>query len=570
MNRSSVETIKQKLTIESVIGSYVKLEPAGRNFRACCPFHNEKTPSFYVTPDKGIFYCYGCHKGGDIFTFVQEVEGIEFFDALKSLAEKAGVTLDEFQNEKTSRTSTLREIMDTATKYYEVGLRTNSSVVEYLIGRGMAKDTMIAFRIGYASKGWSGLYDTLRRKKYSDEDIIATGLCIKGPKGTYDRFRERIMFPIADSQGRIIAFTGRVMPGTEEANRPVGKYINSPETDLYHKSSVLFGFDKAKQAIHTEGFALLVEGQMDAIMSHQAGVKNTIALSGTACTDEHLTQIGRFTNNIAICLDADNAGFTAAQKTAMLAYQKGFHIALIGLPKGADPADMIKENPELWKVSVTQKTDFISYRLEQLVQDPTADKIAIATKELFPVLAYIPHRITLDEKIQQIAHAFRVSDESVRSDFEDYLKKNPRTALDQGHSSQTEAPKILLKNDSVLADRLVGIIYALEKNETPVSLQEKFPEVAAEILAYLAPMEQDLKSRYAFQIEQQLGRLPDALPLYERTLADMMAQYELVKIEQEKHLLDHQLRHHPEDSSILGKIHDILKRRESLIHQLIH
>jgi DNA primase len=222
-NQNAKEIIKAKLSIESVVGSYVKLEKSGKNFRACCPFHSEKTPSFYVTPDRGIFYCYGCQKGGDIFSFVQEIEGVSFYEALKSLADKAGVVLEKGSHEADTKISIQREIMEIATRYYEVGLRTEKSAVDYLLQRGLLKETLVDWRIGYAKKGWSGLYDTLKKKGYSDADIQKTGLCVPGNRGMYDRFRERIMFPIMDPQGRVIAFTGRVLPGTEEAGRPVGK-----------------------------------------------------------------------------------------------------------------------------------------------------------------------------------------------------------------------------------------------------------------------------------------------------------------------------------------------------------
>jgi DNA primase len=221
MNTDAKETIRAKLPIESVVGSYVKLEKSGNNFRACCPFHHEKSPSFYVTPSLGIYKCFGCHKGGDIFRFVEEIENIPFLEALRMLAEKAGVSLDDYKNEKPSKMAVLREIMDNAAKFYEVGLRTNPDVVKYLESRGMTKETMVAWRIGYGPKDWSKLYEYLKGKKYTDEDILATGMCLKGKQaGLYDRFRERIMFPINDSQGRVIAFTGRIMPGTEEASRP--------------------------------------------------------------------------------------------------------------------------------------------------------------------------------------------------------------------------------------------------------------------------------------------------------------------------------------------------------------
>jgi DNA primase len=544
------ETIRAKLSIESVVGSYIKLEPSGKNFRACCPFHHEKTPSFYVTPSLGIYKCFGCHKGGDIFSFVEEIEGIPFYEALKSLAEKAGVSLDENQGEKPSRTSTLRQIMEDATKFYEVGLRTNKSAVEYLQSRGMTKETMVSFRIGYAEKDWAKLYEYLKRKKYSDDDISATGLCLKGKQaGLYDRFRERIMFPITDGQGRVIAFTGRVMPGTEEASRPVGKYINSPETDLYHKSAVLFGYDKAKSAIHAQGFAIIVEGQMDCIMSHQAGVTNVVALSGTASTDEHMTQLARFTNNIAICLDADKAGLAAAQKTAMVAYKHDMQVLVIDIPGAKDPADIITTDPDSWKGVVKNRKDFVTFRLEKMKEShQEKDKVSIATKELFPILVHVQSQIVLDDKLKEIATAFgQTSIDPLRKEFEKFLSNNPKDII------QNQLP--IRKSEPNIEDRIIGILLALSKED---------PRFVEKITL----MPQDLKSQYVFQTEQLLGILPDAQAHYEKTLHDLLVRYELAMIEQEKQQLDRELVHDPENREVLQKVHELLTRKHALIHDL--
>lgn len=565
------ETIRAKLSIESVVSSYIKLEPSGKNFRARCPFHNEKSASFYVTPDKGIYYCFGCHKGGDIFKFVEEIENIPFYEALKSLAEKAGVSLENQNTEKMSKSSVLREIMDTATKFYEVGLRTNPEVVAYLQSRAMTKETMVAWRVGYAEKGWLRLYDFLKNRsteltvnhKYSDDDILATGLCLKGKQaGLYDRFRERIMFPITDGQGRVIAFTGRVMPGTEESTRPVGKYINSPETELYHKSSVLFGYDKAKTSIHSQGFVIIVEGQMDCVMSHQAGVTNVVALSGTASTDEHMTQLARFTNNIAICLDADPAGIAAAQKTAMVAYKHEMQVLVIDPSTGSgqvtkDPADIIAQDPELWREIVKKRKDFITFRLEKMKENhQEKDKVSIASKEIFPILINIQSQIVLDDKLKEIAMAFgQTSVDPIRGEFEKYLKNNPHSSqsLDispaQGKKSEPQDPKVYL------VERIMGILLALDKtNELFKEKLEAIPEA--------------MKAQYIFQTEQALGNLPEALPIYERTLHDLIIRYEMVIIEEEKQQLDKELVHDPENREVLQKVHELLTRKHALINDL--
>lgn len=578
MNRNAVETIKQKLPIESVVGSYVKLERSGKNFRACCPFHNEKTPSFQVTPDLGIYHCFGCHKGGDIFDFVQEIEGVSFVEAKKMLADKAGVPLDEYRSEKPSRTALLREIMDAAARHYEVGLRTSKAVVDYLLSRGMTKDTMVSFRVGYAGKGWSNLYDYLKKKKYSDEDLVASGLCIRGPKGTYDRFRERIMFPICDSQGRVIAFTGRVMPGTEEAERPVGKYINSPETDLYHKSSVLFAFDKAKAAIHSEGFVIIVEGQMDAVMSHQAGVTNVVALSGTASTDSHMEQLARFTSNIAICLDGDKAGLAAAQKTAMVAYRHDMKVLAIDIPGSKDPADLIAAHSEspasgtgLWKETVGKRKDFVTFRLEKMRQNGELEnKVAIAERELFPILAHVNSQIVLDDKLQEIAHAFGSSTVApIRAEFEKYLKSHPKDA--EPKPSAPTAPSRAAAGDPLLnlEERMTGILLSLEGDPLFPELLGRFESTVGSFASRRDGMSETDRARSVFQAEHLLGTLPEASPVYVRTFHDLVVRYEIVTIDREKSLLDAQMAQ-SQDPEILKRVHALLVRKDALTRNLVN
>lgn len=550
MHRNTVETIKEKLSIESVVGSYVKLEPKGKYFSGRCPFHNEKTPSFTVTPDKGIFYCYGCHKGGDIFTFIQEIEKISFAEALKHLADKAGVSLDMQDLGKSGEKSELKAIMDDATKYYEIGLRTYEPAVNYLLDRGMTKQTMVSFRIGYAKKGWSGLYDFLKKKNYSDEMILATGLCIQGKgNGLYDRFRERIMFPIADGQGTIVAFTGRVLPGTEESQRPVGKYINSPETALYHKSKVLFAYDRAKTSIHQQGFAVIVEGQMDCVMSHQAGITNVVAISGTAATDDHMIQLKRFTQNIALCLDSDRAGLTAALKTAMVAYRHDMRVAVLDMGTHKDPADVIREDVELWKKIVASRKDIITFRLEMMdTHHEHALKQTIAHQELFPLLKHSTSPIVVDEKLQLIAHHFKVTPDAIRAEYQQFLTK---------HSDVTDP---VLQNN----DQTYGV-----KN---ISQQEYTTEHMCSMLEQLlAQSNGEQKSDspayaiYQLQLERELGSLESHREKYERLLVKLRTKKELEILEQEKKRLEAIIRNHSEDHESLRLFHDLLRRRDELV-----
>lgn len=580
-NQNAKEIIKAQLSIESVVGSYVKLEKSGKNFRACCPFHNEKTPSFYVTPDRSIFYCYGCQKGGDIFSFVQEIEGIAFYDALKILAEKAGVTLEKGSPETESNMGALREIMELATKYYEVGLRTEKPAVDYLLGRGLTKDTMVDFRIGFAKKGWSGLAETLKKKGFTEQDILKSGLCVLGTHGLYDRFRERIMFPIMDPQGRVIAFTGRVLPGTDEASRPVGKYINSPETDLFHKSKVLFGFDKAKTSIHVQNFVILVEGQMDVVMSHQAGVTNVVALSGTASTALHMEQIKRFTENVAICLDADDAGLAAAQKTAMVAYAHDMRVLAIDIPSGKDPADMILENPELWKQTVTHRKDIITFRLEKMKQHhQDADKISIARTELFPILSHIKSEILLDDRLKEIAHYFGSTGvDPVRKEFERFLKDastSPVTPVvrepEQEPQKNPEDPKIRILK------RLIGILLIGRDQDWVVPLRDLFnkyvdPQSTGIYDTFVSEMTDAEQSILMFQIEELLGKAPDAVPHYIRTFTDESIRYRVLIISDERIVLETRLRTiltegGAPEADLLRKLHALQVEKDEVMRSL--
>ncbi len=283
---SPVQQIKERLSIEEVVSSYIKLDRAGANLKARCPFHNEKTPSFFVSPDRGSYYCFGCGAKGDIFTFIEEFEGLDFKGALKILAERAGVPLVQYNKEKEGEKERLYKAMEEATKFFEKNLVENQEALKYLRERGLENKTIRDFRIGFVKNDWRELYSHLQMIGFTDIEIEKAGLAKKTEKGMYDRFRGRIMFPISDSSGRIIAFSGRIL----EDDGKSAKYLNSPETPIFNKSSVLFGIDKAKDSIRKNNFSILVEGQMDLILSHQAGFKNTVASSGTAMTDSILSK----------------------------------------------------------------------------------------------------------------------------------------------------------------------------------------------------------------------------------------------------------------------------------------
>ncbi len=342
---SSVEQIKSKIDIVSLVGAYIKLEKSGANFKGKCPFHNEKTPSFYVSQDRGNYYCFGCHAKGDIFTFVQEFEGLDFLGSLKVLADRAGVVLEHGNKTERTETERLHGVLELATFFFEKNLSENKVAQDYVQNRGITAETVKDFRIGFVPLDWRLLYEFLLSKNVSVKDMLAVGL-IKKKEGSvdsyYDTFRGRIMFPISDSSGRVVGFSGRILVSDEKAP----KYLNSPETELFKKSEILFGLDKAKKDIRVKDYSILVEGQMDLVLLHQVGLTNTVASSGTALTPEHLIKLRRLSNRIVMAYDGDSAGFSASNRSATLALSLGMELKIVEIPQGKDPADMAVENKE--------------------------------------------------------------------------------------------------------------------------------------------------------------------------------------------------------------------------------
>lgn len=445
----TVQQIKDRLSIVDVVSQYVKLERAGQNMRARCPFHAERTPSFIVSPDRGTYHCFGCGVGGDIFSFVEAIEGVDFKGALKILAEKAGVELVYSRGEKKDDKDRLFEAMEAATIFYQTKL--SNEAKKYLKDRGLEDGTITAFRLGYASDAWSELSDHLKHKKFTqhlsstdlsargartsddsrglshhgsekgagftEKEIIDAGLAKRGEKGGLtDKFRNRIMFPIADTAGRIVAFSGRTFG--EKAHPDAPKYLNSPETALYHKSRILYGFDRAKQSIRKHNFAVLVEGQMDLLASHQAGWGNTVAVSGTAFTAEHAALIKRMSENLVIALDPDEAGFKAASRAARAALQQGMQVKVAQLPKDLDPADLIvQKGAEAWRACIRGAKDIITFLLDVLeghAKDAAQLRRSVESIVL-PFLIDVQSPIAREQYEKEIAKRLGVSESAIRA-----------------------------------------------------------------------------------------------------------------------------------------------------------
>jgi DNA primase len=414
----NTDIIKDKLNILDVVGSYVVLEKAGSTYKGTSPFTNEKTPSFFVSPEKGFFYCFSSGKGGDMFTFIQEIERVEFRDALKILAEKAGVSLSKDMLKNHDQNTLRYKILDDITKWYEIHLRKTSDVVDYLLGRGLTKETLINFRIGFALDDWSDAHAYLKGRKYTDADIESVGLIInkEGTTRYYDRFRSRVMFPLFDGRGRAVGFSGRIF--TDDPEVKGAKYINSPEGPLFDKSKVLYGYHTAKSAMSKANACILVEGQFDVLMAQQAGYTHTVAVSGTGLTDPHIAMIKRFTDTVILAFDSDNAGLKATRRSALAAYRHGMNVRIVTMPENMDPADVIAHSKEQWDVCISDARDYIDYRLDRVPAETSfVDKKKLVYDDLFTFVSLMKSAITQDKVLQKLSGFLGVSVDSVRSDF---------------------------------------------------------------------------------------------------------------------------------------------------------
>jgi len=350
---SPAEEVKSRLDIIDVVSEYFPLKPAGANWRARCPFHEERTPSFMVSKSKQIWHCFGCGEGGDIFSFVMKQEGLEFPDALRLLADKAGVRLKAEDPTIRSERQRLMALLEAAVVFWsEVLWREVSakSAMSYLVEeRKLKPETIRAWRLGYASDSWEALINHLVKLGYKEEEMIKSGVAIRKMetrgRGAYDRFRNRIIFPIANTSGQIIGISGRTLSSSETE----AKYVNTPETLLYYKGQVLYGLDKAKTSVKQQNLAIIVEGNMDAIASHETGVANVVASSGTALTQDQVRLLKRFTDNLAFAFDADAAGESATLRGLVMALSDGCQVSLIRLPLRSGLKPLLKPN-QCWSI----------------------------------------------------------------------------------------------------------------------------------------------------------------------------------------------------------------------------
>ncbi len=493
---SPVAQIKERLSIVDVVSSYVKLEKAGIHFKARCPFHNEKTASFFVSPARGSYHCFGCARGGDIFTFVEEIEGLDFPETLKLLAGRAGVVLEKISSKERGETAEIFYALEEAAKFFEAELRKNTDAIDYLKSRGITGATAKKFRIGYAPDGWRNLAAHLAAKKIPESISEKAGLLIKSEKGAdmYDRFRTRVMFPINDAQGRVVAFSGRIYPEPEDKNSGA-KYVNSPETPVYNKSSILFGYDKAKQAILRENSCIIVEGQMDLVMAHQAGTENTVAVSGTALTEKHLKLIKRFTDRLILSFDGDEAGLKASLRSVSLALNEGMDVMVVTLPLGKDPADIILSEPDKWKESLKSTRPIIEYYLDALKSRNYEERELKReiSKQILPLVSEIPNSIDQAHFIRYISQEADIPESAIREELSKLAKSPPGTFQEESVES---FPK--REQEELIVKRLLGGYLWQESAE----VSKEYERISGEsIMKKIGEMEESEKESLILEAE---------------------------------------------------------------------
>jgi len=476
---SQIEEIKGKLNVLDVVSGYVKLTKTGINYRGICPFHSEKGPSFFVSPTRQMWHCFGCGTGGDIFEFIKKIEGVEFGDALRLLANKAGVELKRIDPKTDSERKRLYEICNLACLFFEKqlgGSEWGSKAKEYLLKRGINEESIKKWRLGYSPDTWQGLSDFLVGRGYKREEIVRAGLAVSSDKGNnpYDRFRGRIIFPIFDLNSQVIGFGARVFPakgGSASGGKDLEaqpKYINTPQTTLYDKSSVLYGMNFAKVFARKKNQCVLTEGYTDAIMCHQAGFENTVAVSGTALTLKHLNILKRYTDNLLLSFDMDLAGDTATKRGINLAEAQGFNIKVVNTYGQKDPADIILEDPKIWEKSVESARSIMDFYFDSAFSK--YDKSTpLGKKEIGKIILSaikrLQNKIEQSHWVQRLSEKLGVSESAVLEELK-ITKIEEVVSAPEELSSPSEAVKPAGRK-KLLEDKVLSLVI---KNPSDLSL----------------------------------------------------------------------------------------------------
>ena len=484
----AVSEVKAKLNIEDVIGEYVALKRMGKNYKGLSPFSNEKTPSFVVSPEKQIWHDFSSGRGGDMFTFVQEVEGLDFKGSLDLLARKAGVDLTKFQRTSggnTKQKERLNEVLEAAAKFYQIQLGANQKALDYVAKkRAFTRQTILDFKIGYSPDGGNALVTYLAKKGFSADEIKNAGLSTTRGGRTTDMFRGRIMIALSDQFGKVVGFTARLL--ADDPNAP--KYINTPSTLLYDKSRHVYGLHLAKKAIQTAKFSVLVEGNLDVVSSHQAGVANVVATAGTALTETQLKILGRFSPDVRLAFDEDKAGISATERAIPIASKAGVNLSVVTIPSGKDPDELVRHNPDTWKKVINEQVYALDWLIDTYKKQLDLGS-AIGKKQftdtVLPVISQLNNDIEKDHYLGVVAKVIDTDKSVLRSS----LNKRPTSSTRLKEVKKPDsAPNKSLLDAQKIGDRLLAISFMLPKSR--LALSKLTPEMfyrdeSRDLLAFL-------------------------------------------------------------------------------------
>ncbi len=479
--KDSVQEIKSRLDIVEVVGEYVNLTPAGSNYKALSPFRSERTPSFMVSSELQIFKDFGGDKAGDIFTFIMEMEGVDFREALKILADRAGVELSDAQYSKGSKGASgdhkkrVMECLSASSRFYQAILEHpehGKPAREYLESRGIHQEMIKSFGIGFAPQHFTALTKGLAKRSFTEQEMQDSGMGLPGKRGgVYDRFRGRIMIPIKDTLGRVIAFTGRILP--EYDDKKMGKYINSPQTMVFDKSSVLFGLDIAKLSVKQAERVIVVEGQMDVIMSHQAGVTETVAVSGTALTDKHVKTLMRYAKTICLAFDNDEAGLNACKRSARLILSMGGVVKVIPIQSGKDTADMVREDPQDWVDLVSRPIEFLEFYVQSVVAKVDPEDVVgkqAAIKESVEFIQDIQDPIQKSHYVRKLSSLLGISEQGIYDTIKSSPNERSQRPSRSARLTRARAPRM---TPSIKLQRMVlGYVLFNPENRDILGLEE--------------------------------------------------------------------------------------------------
>ncbi len=605
---SQIREIKEANNIVEVISEKIRLDSSGINFRACCPFHGEKTPSFFVNPGLQRYRCFGCGANGDVLDFLQNFEGVTFYEALKTLADRCGIALKEFQRTKDDEErETLLEILNLAKEYYHF-LLTKHEVGQvgrdYLQNRGCNVESIKIFQLGIATNSWDSLLKYLHQKKnYSLDLIEKTGLIIKGRNGGYyDRFRERLIFPLKNHRGQVVGFSGRLLSQSAKE----AKYINSPETMLYHKSKMLYGYSELFREIKKAEQVIVVEGEFDMISSAQAHVNNVVAIKGSALTQDQVTLLARVAKTIILSLDADDAGVKATERAIEIVKEKGIDLKVINLKhlaslseedKVKDPDELAREKPKVWREAVESAEsayEFLMSHALDLYDPKTPDGKRKIINRLAPILETIDHAVEKEFYLQKLSAALNVKESLLKEDINKFGQKKAGAITAEKPVTKEEfasknSKSYQERNEEYLLFLLFSFQADLIKDKAAALTDFEFrsngfKQILEKLLIFngnfdlqrfAAALAEDLKKSLMDALlnpdHEQNSKENDLEKEWQSVLSKVKKEslrYEIAQINDEISKLDSSLQRTPDEESKLDQLLTLIVQKQSAIKKL--